>query len=325
VLEREIVKPALAWPSVPVAEWAATRDTLHLWTQVIGKVRMAHTPLVNHWWNVTLYVTARGLTTSPIPYAGGPSFQIDFDFIDHRLEIATTEGDRRFIALEPKSVADFYGEVMARLDELGLSTPIWPMPVEIEVDVPFDEDHEHAMYDADAANRFWRTLLQSDRVLHEFRSRFAGKASPVHFFWGGFDLAVTRFSGRTAPPYSRGVPHCGPQVMLEAYSHEVSSAGYWPNGAPEGVYYSYAYPEPDGFGDSDVRPTGATYSDELGDFVLPYEQVRMAADPDAVLLEFLQSSYEAAADRAGWNRAALERPIQRRAAFRGGPRRAYDA
>jgi hypothetical protein len=266
---------------------------------------MAHAPLLNHWWNVTLYVTSRGLTTSLIP-DGNRGFQIDFDFNQHRLEITTTSGEERSIALEPMSVADFYAEVMGRLDELGLSTPIWRMPVEIEGAIPFDVDHEHASYDPDAVNRFWRVLVQSDRVFHEFRSPFLGKASPVHFFWGGFDLAVTRFSGRPAPPFPRGVPNCGPQVMNEAYSHEVSSCGYWPAGGPEGIYYSYAYPEPDGFRDAPTHAR-AHYSDELGEFVLPYEQVRSAQDPDSVLLEFLQLAYEAAADNGRWNRAELER------------------
>jgi hypothetical protein len=296
---------AAAWPAVPVADWESTRDTVHLWTQVVGKVRMAHAPLLNHWWNVTLYVTSRGLTTWLIPY-GTRGFQIDFDFERHRLEITTTDGDDRSIALVPMSVADFYAEVMARLDELGLHTPIWPMPVEIEGAIPFHSDRDHASYDPDAMNRFWRTLVQSDRVFHNFRSRFLGKVSPVHFFWGAFDLAVTRFSGRPAPPFPRGAPNCGPHVMREAYSHEVSSCGYWPNGGPEGIYYSYAYPEPAGFRDAPMR-ADARYSEELGEFILPYERVRSADDPDAVLLEFLQLSYEAAADRAAWNRSELER------------------
>jgi hypothetical protein len=293
------------WPAVPVADWESTRDTVHLWTQVVGKVRMAHAPLLNHWWNVTLYVTSRGLATSLIPY-GSRGFQIDFDFKDHRLEVTTTDGLERSIALVPMSVADFYAEVMARLDELGLHTPIWSMPVEIEGAIPFEADRDHASYDPAAMNRFWQTLVQSDRVFHDFRSRFLGKASPVHFFWGAFDLAVTRFSGRPAPPFPRAAPNCGPHVMHEAYSHEVSSCGYWPGGGAEGIYYSYAYPEPAGFRDAPMR-AGARYSDELGEFILPYEHVRSADDPDAVLLEFLQLSYEAAADRAGWTRSELER------------------
>src|SRR5438105_7505420 len=233
------------WPALPVDDWAPTRDTLHLWTQIVGKIRMANTPVVNHWWNVTLYVSATGLTTSPIPYKGGRSFQIDFDFLDHRLDITTTDWERRSIALEPRSVADFYAEVMGQLDDLGLATAIWTTPVEIEGDVlPFDQDHDHASYDADAVHRFYLALAQSDRVFHRFRARFVGKVSPVHFFWGGFDLAVTRFSGRTAPPHPGRAPHCRPHVNLEAYSHEVSSCGYWPFVGSEGIYYSYAYPEP---------------------------------------------------------------------------------
>ena len=296
----------LGWPALPVAEWETTRDTLHLWTQVVGKVRLARTPLVNHWWNVTLYVTARGLTTSLMP-DGRRAFQIDLDFQAHQLEIATTDGRRRAVTLEPRSVADFYAEVMGRLDELELTTPIWPMPVEIEGAIPFPDDHDHASYDPDAASRFWRSLVQSDRVMRDFRSRFVGKASPVHFFWGAFDLAVTRFSGRTAPPHPGHAPNCGPHVMREAYSHEVSSCGYWPGGSLEGTYYSYAYPEPAGFSGWPAIPSGARYDDELGEFVLPYETVRAADNPDELLRAFLQGTYEAAADPAGWDRTQLER------------------
>ena len=298
--------PLEAWPALPVADWQDTRDTLHLWTQVVGKVRLARTPLVNHWWNVTLYVTDRGLTTGLMP--GGPAraFQIDFDFLAHRLDIARTDGERRHVALEPRSVADFHADVMARLDELGLATPIWRMPVEIPDAVPFTDDVDHASYDAGAVERFWQALVDVDRVFHGFRAGFVGKASPVHFFWGGFDLAVTRFSGRTAPPHPGGAPNCGPHVMHEAYSHEVSSAGFWPGGSAEGTFYSYAYPEPPGFADWDRLPEGASYSAELGEFVLSYEQVRTAPDPDALLGDFLRSTYEAAAELAGWDRAALE-------------------
>jgi hypothetical protein len=301
--------PVEAWPALPVADWQDTRDTVHLWTQVVGKVRMARTPLVNHWWNVTLHVTDRGLTTGLIP--GGPAraFQIDLDVLAHRLDIGRADGERRQVALEPRSVADFHAEVMARLDELDLHTPIWAMPVEIPDAVPFPDDHAHASYDAGAVERFWRVLVDVDRVFNRFRSGFVGKASPVHFFWGAFDHAVTRFSGRTAPPHPGGAPNCGPHVMHEAYSHEVSSAGFWPGGpGAEGTFYSYAYPEPDGFADWDRLPDGASYSTELGEFVLPYEAVRGAADPDGLLAEFLQSTYDAAADLAGWDRAALEHP-----------------
>lgn len=305
------------WPALPVVEWEPTRDTLHLWTQVVGKVRLARTPLVNHWWNVTLYVTARGLTTSLIPDSDGhgpgrgrrghgSGFQIDFDFQAHQLEIATTDGRRRTVSLEPRSVADFYAEVMGRLDDLGLATPIWPVPVEIEGAIPFPDDHDHASYDPGAVNRFWRSLVQSDRVMRAFRSRYVGKASPVHFFWGAFDLAVTRFSGRPAPPHPGQAPNCGPHVMREAYSHEVSSCGYWPGGSREGTYYAYAYPEPAGFSKWAI-PDGARYDGDLGEFVLPYETVRTAEDPDELLLAFLQATYEAAAESAGWDRSGLER------------------
>ena len=298
--------PTSAWPPLPVEEWAPTRDTLQLWTQVVGKVRLARTPLVNHWWNVALYVTASGLTTSLMP-AGDRGFQIDFDLVDHRLDIVVTDGSRRAIHLEPKTTAVFHREVMEALTQLGLATEIWPVPVEIPGAIPFDADEIHASYDPDHAHRFWLALVQMDRVLREFRSRFIGKVSPVHVFWGALDLAVTRFSGRTAPPHPGGAPNCGPHVMHEAYSHEVSSAGYWPGPDGEGVFYSYAYPEPAGFRDTELGIADAHYDDQLGEFVLPYATVRTADDPDAVLLQFLQASYEAAADAAAWDRAALER------------------
>ena len=249
----------------------------------------------------------RGLSTSLIPYADGRGFEIEFDFSLHVLRISATDGGERVIALEPRSVAAFYREVMGKLDELGLTTHIWPVPVEIEGATPFAEDHEHASYDPSRAHRFWLALVQLDRVFHEFRGSFIGKASPVHFFWGGFDLAVTRFSGRRAPRYTRPAPNCGPQVMEEAYSHEVSSAGYWPGLGTEGVLYSYAYPEPDGFREWPVDPTGASYNEELGEFVLPYETVRTAPNPDTTVLQFLNSTYEAAAENAKWDRAQLER------------------
>lgn len=299
--------PAPAWPSIPVPAWQDTRDTLQLWTQIVGKVRMVNTPLVNHWWNVPLYVTDRGLTTSLIPRLDG-SFEIAFDFVAHRLRITTTSGTERTMALAPRSVADFYAELMGLLDDLGLHTDIWTMPVEIDGAIPFDADEVHHAYDADRVRDFWLALVQMDRVFTEFRARFIGKSSPVHLFWGALDLAVTRFSGRPAPLHPGGAPNCGPFVMHEAYSHEVSSAGYWPGGDGEGLFYSYAYPEPEGFRDAPVTPTPARFDDELGEFVLPYEAVRASSDPDATLLEFLQTTYEAAADRAGWDRAALERP-----------------
>jgi hypothetical protein len=294
------------WPEIPVAGWVDTRDTFQLWTQVVGKIVLARTPMMSHWWNVTLRVTARGLASGLIPH-GDRAFQFDFDLTDHRLDITVTDGSTRSLTLEPRTTAEFHREVMARLSDLGLDTPVWTMPVEIPGAIPFDTDEIHAAYDADAVHRFWQALVQMDRVLHVFRARFVGKVSPVHLFWGALDLAVTRFSGRTAPPHPGGAPHCGPHVMLEAYSHEVSSAGYWPGGDGEGVFYSYAYPEPEGYRTAPVGPAPARWDDGLGEFVLPYTDVRTAADPDGVLLEFLQSTYEAAARTARWERAALER------------------
>ncbi len=294
------------WPALPVADWEATRDTLQLWTQLVGKVRMANTPLTNHWWNVPLYVTTRGLGTGLIPH-GGRGFQVDLDFVDHRLVVAVTDGTSATLDLAPMSVATFHREVMARLDQLGLTTPIWTMPVEIPDAIPFELDEEHRAYDAEAVHRWWTALVQMDRVFEVFRARFLGKVSPVHLFWGALDLAVTRFSGRVAPPHPGGAPHCGPQVMWEAYSHEVSSAGYWPGPDGEGVFYSYAYPEPAGYRSAPVRPDAAGFDEVLGEFTLPYSVVRTAADPDAMLLDFLQSTYEAAADRARWDRVSLER------------------
>lgn len=294
------------WPELSVEHWAETRDTLQLMTQVVGKVRLANTPVMSHWWNVVLYVSARGLTTGLVPY-GDRGFQIDFDFVDHQLTVASTTGERRTVALRPGPVADFYREVTAALDDLGLHTDIWPMPVEIADAVPLDTDTQHVAYDADQVHRFWLALVQMNRVFEIFRSRFVGKVSPVHFFWGALDLAVTRFSGRSAPKHPGGAPNCGPHVMWEAYSHEVSSAGYWPGPDGEGVFYSYAYPEPAGYRDAAVRPEQAYFDETLGEFVLPYTAVRESADPDALLLEFLQSTYGAAADLGSWDRAELER------------------
>ena len=295
------------WPALPIAEWQATRDTLQLLTQIVGKIRMVRTPLMSHWWNVPLYVTARGLTTSMIP-AGGRGFQIDFDFTTHDLDITISNGERRSFPLEARPVADFYAELMAMLDDLDLTTPIWTIPVEIPGEViPFDKDDVHTSYDRGQVERFWRALVEMARVFELFRSEFVGKVSPVHLFWGGLDLAVTRFSGRRAPPHPGGAPNCGPHVMLEAYSHEVSSAGYWPGPDGEGVFYSYAYPEPDGYRRQPVAPSSAHFDDALGEFVLPYETVRTASDPDAVLLEFLRTTYAAAADTGRWDREELER------------------
>lgn len=302
------VTPTERWPAIPVADWLDTRDTLQLYTQVVGKVRLANEPSANHWWNVPLYLTARGLTTSVMPHPTGPAFQVDFDFVDHRLDVVTVAGDVRSLDLVARPVADFHAAVMSMLADLGVATDIWPMPVEIPGAIPFPDDRVHVSYDAAAVRRFWLALLEIERVLKIFRGRFVGKASPVHLFWGALDLAHTRFSGRTAPLHPGGAPNCGPHVMWEAYSHEVSSCGYWP-GPPgeEGVFYAYAYPEPPGYREAAVGPPGARWDDALAEFVLPYEVVRTASDPDAVLLEFLQRTYEAAATTASWDRATLER------------------
>jgi hypothetical protein len=295
------------WPSLPFEAWRDSCATLHMWTQIVGKVRMAHAPAVNHWWHVPLYVGTRGLTTSPIPY-GPRLFEIDFDFIDHRLVIRTSDGRSDEFALAPMTVADFHAELMGRLRALGLETRIWTTPVEIPDPIPFEQDRVHAWYDRDHAARFWRVLVQAARLFTAFRGGFIGKTSPVHFFWGSFDLALTRFSGRPAPVHP-GAPNIADGVTREAYSHEVSSCGFWPGGPalPEPIFYAYAYPTPTGFADWPVKPAAAAYNRDLGEFVLPYEAVRTAADPDAALLAFLESSYEAAAVRAGWDRAALER------------------
>jgi hypothetical protein len=294
------------WPGLPLAEWADTCATLHMWTQVVGKIRMELTPLVNHWWNVPLYVTPRGLTTSAIPY-GAASFEMRFDFLEHELRIEACDGGSRSVALRPKPVAQFYRETMAALGELGIEVKIWTTPVEVPEPIPFERDEVHGSYDAEHAQRFWRVLVQADRVMTQFRSGFQGKVSPVHFFWGSFDLAVTRFSGRPAPPHP-GAPNVADSVTREAYSHEVSSAGFWPGGFGfDAVFYAYAYPEPPGFREYRVQPKEAFFSQELGEFLLPYEAVRNADDPDEALVAFLQSTYEAAAELAQWDRGALER------------------
>jgi hypothetical protein len=299
------------WPSLPYEAWKDTCATLHMWTQIVGKIRRVQTPWLNHSWHVTLYVTARGLTTSPIPY-GVRTFQIDFDFIAHRLSIETSDGAVRTMTLQPRSVADFYEELLGRLKELGLGVKIHTTPNEVVDAIPFNQDHHHASYDAEYANRFWRALVQADRVFKQCRAGFIGKSSPVHFFWGSFDLAVTRFSGRPAPEHPGGVPNCPDWITREAYSHEVSSCGFWPGSEqlPYPLFYAYAYPEPLGFSSAPVRSDGARYDDAFHEFVLPYDEVRQAAAPDAVLLEFMQSSYEAAANLGGWDRAALERTVQ---------------
>ena len=295
------------WPELALAEWKDTYETLHMWTQIIGKIRLALTPRQNHWWNITLYVTPRGLTTSTMTY-NGRHLRIDFDFISHVLLIETSEGSTKAIALRPRSVADFYQETMSALSSLGMPVTIWTTPVEVPDRTPFEMDQKHASYDPEYAQRFWRILVQASRVLSEFRSRFTGKVSPVHFFWGAFDLAATRFSGRKAPEHP-GVPFCGRFVMIEAYSHELSSCGFWPGGDPinEPVFYAYAYPEPQCFKDYAIQPPEAFYHNEMREFVLPYDVVRNARLPDEVLLSFLQTTYEAAATCAKWDRHALDR------------------
>ncbi|MGH2515171.1 MAG: DUF5996 family protein [Ktedonobacterales bacterium] len=293
------------WPSLPLEAWQETYATLHMWTQVVGKVRLALSPPLNHWWAVTLYITPRGLTTSPIPN-GIRTFEVAFDFLDHMLWVRTSDGANRAMALYPRSVADFYREFMAILHTLGMDVTINPLPQEVANPIRCDEDEEHAAYDAAATTRWWRILVQSERALQQFRARFLGKSSPVHFFWGSFDLAATRFSGRRAPERP-GADH----VTREAYSHELSSCGFWPGtpGGPvaEPAYYAYMAPEPPGFAEAVVRPAAAVYQREVGEFILPYEAVRTAADPEATLLAFVQSTYEAGANLAGWDRAALER------------------
>ena len=299
------------WPSLPFQEWKDTYATLHMWTQIVGKIKLVQSPWINHSWHATLYVTSRGLTTSPIPY-GTRTFQIDFDFIDHRLLIQASDGGLKTMSLVPRSVADFYQELFAKLAELQFNVKIHTTPNEVVNAIPFEEDHEHASYESDYANRFWRALVQADRVFKRFRVRFIGKCSPVHFFWGSFDLAVTRFSGRRAPEHPGGVPHLPDWVTREAYSHEVSSCGFWPGSdqMPQPVFYSYAYPEPEGFSTAKVEPGGAAYNSEFREFIFPYDEVRQSSSPDEALLEFLQSSYEAAADFGGWDRSALERVEQ---------------
>ena len=295
------------WPPLPFAEWKDTAITLHMWTQIIGKIRLVLSPWTNHSWHVTLYVTSRGLTTSPIPH-GTSTFEIRFDFIDHELRILKSDGAVRVLKLRPQPVAKFYREVMNALAEMELPVTINIVPNEIENPIPFDQDEEHRSYDREYANRFWRVLVQSDRVFKEFRSRFCGKCSPVHFFWGSFDLAVTRFSGRPAPPHPGGVPHLPDAITREAYSQEVSSLGFWPGNAaaPTPLFYSYAYPEPPGFAQTKIQPEAASYEAKLREFILPYDAVRTAEKPDEVLLDFAQSTYDAASKLGKWDRDALE-------------------
>jgi hypothetical protein len=295
------------WSSLPVAAWQDTYETLHLWTQIVGKIRMALAPKINHWWHSTLYVTPRGLTTSVMFY-GTRTIQISFDFLDHQLHIETSDGITRRIPLVTRSVADFYQDVMGTLRAIGIEVRIWTMPQEVQDPIPFEQDDKHAAYDPEYAQRFWRILVQANRVMTAFRSRFIGKCSPVHFFWGSFDLAVTRFSGRRAPEHPGGIPNMADWVTREAYSHEVSSCGFWPGGGTvvEPVFYAYAYPVPEGFKDYPIQPKEAFYSSQMQEFILPYEAVRQADAPDEMLLAFLQSTYETAANLGKWDRAALE-------------------
>ena len=304
-----VADPGNPWPELPWREWAATISTLHMWLQIVGKVRMALAPPRNHWWHVTLYVTSRGLTTSPIPY-GHREFQVDFDLLDHRLDITDSSGRSFTMPLVPKSVAQFYREFMDGLRGRGIEVRIYTKPVEVAEAIPFEADERHASYDPAHAQAFWRAALQADRVMKEFQSRFVGKASPVHFFWGSFDLAATRFSGRPAPLHPGGAPNCPDWVMEEAYSREESSIGLWPSSEEPGpVFYAYTYPEPEGFRSALFRPAGTSFDPRFGELVLPYDLVRQAADPDAAVLEFFQSAYEVGADLGGWDRSSLEAAV----------------
>jgi hypothetical protein len=296
-----------SWPSLPLDSWKDTRDTLHMWTQIVGKTRMALTPPVNHWWNVSLYVSARGLTTAAIP-CGPRVFEVEFDFLDHQLRIDCSDGASQRLALVPRPVADFYAEYMSALKSLGIEPHIWKMPVEVADPIPFDQDNKHAAYDRGYAQRFWRVLVSINDVFNVFRSRFIGKSSPVHFFWGSFDLAVTRFSGRRAPERNDADPILR-KIMREAYSHEVISAGWWPGGGVvnDAAFYAYAAPVPDGLAQQKARPEKAYYDAQAGEFILTYDQVRRAASPTRTLMDFLQSTYEAAAEVARWDRPALEK------------------
>jgi hypothetical protein len=302
----------IAWPELPYEAWKDSCATLQLWTQIVGEIRLVQTPWLNHSWHVVLYVTPRGLSTSTIPY-GDRSFELNFDFLDHVLHLATSDGGRKKVGLYPRSVADFYAEVMRSLSEMGIDVRIHELPNEIPDAIRFSQDQLHASYDREYAERFWRILLQSTRVFERFRTAFIGKCSPVHFFWGSFDLAVTRFSGRRAPKFSRAgsVPNMPEVVVLDAYSHEVSSAGFWPGG--QGVdypaFYSYAAPAPEGFASAKVRPAQAFWNKGLNQFLLPYDAVRTASDPEATLMDFLITTYEAAASLGKWDRAALECPL----------------
>lgn len=290
------------WPDIPLAPWKDTLRTVHMWAQVVGKVRLAHAPFVNHWWEVPLHVSTRGLTTTPIPF-GNRLFEMEFDFLDHQLVVTTTDGDRQTLPLQPQSVADFYAAVMALLTRMDLATSIWTTPVEIDNPVPFEKNDTDKSYDGDAIQRYWRALVQASRVFTEFRARYTGKVSPVCFYWGSFDLNITRFSGRRAPPRCDVDP-----IRAESYTHEVAACGFWAggDGTDAAAFYAYAMPEPKGYSDAIVNPATAAYNKAMGEFILPYDDVRTAKDPDATLLEFLQESYEAAANLADWPRADLE-------------------
>lgn len=303
------------WPALPHQQWNETVTTLHLWTQIVGKIRIAHTPLVNHWWNSTLAVSSRGLTTSLMP-ATTSSFELEFDFVDHRLHFRATDGTSTYLALRSGTTADFYARVVDTLAGMGIGADLWPHTVEMPEEIRLDTDTRHRPYELDHARSLWQALVEIDRVFQEFRSRFIGKSSPVHFFWGSFDLAVTRFSGRTAPEHPGGFPHLPDHVTFESYSYELISAGWWPggHGVDEPTFYSYTYPEPDGMLDRSIGPDEAHYSEALGEYLLPYEAVRAARSPDETLLEFLQSTYEAASEAGDWPRERLERryrPIYR--------------
>lgn len=303
-----------SWPRLSLDEWSATQATLHRWTQIVGKTRLALSPMQNHWWQVALYVTARGLTTSPIP-SGGETFEIDFDFIDHALMIRTNEGETGIVPLVARTVADFYADYMSVLRSLGIDLTISPRPVELADTTPFPDDRAHASYEPDAAQRCWQVLVHADRALKEFRGKFMGKSSPSHFWWGAFDISCTRFSGRPAPRHPGGIPNTPDSVTREAYSHECISAGWWPGtvGSPvaEPAFYAYSYPEPEGCDVAPIQPASAYYHPEMHEWILPYESVRTAKAPERELMDFFQSTYEAAADRGKWDRSALERPARR--------------
>jgi hypothetical protein len=294
------------WPSIPFDEWKDTYDTLHMWLEILGKIRLELAPMINHWWQVTLSVTSRGLSTLAMPYHD-EVFQIDLDFIDHVMRISKESGDSRTIELKPRTVADFYAETMDALRSLGMDVSIWTTPVEVPERIPFEQDTKHASYDKEYTNRFWRVLVQAERIMEEFRSGFIGKDSPVQFYWGGVDMAVSRFSGRTAPKHP-GFPNVARYVMEEAYSHELSSCGFWPGaGLGEAAFYAYTYPEPAGYREYPIGPPEAYFNTDLGEYILPYEAVRKADSPDGMLMKFFQSTYEAGANLAGWDRKALER------------------